>query len=468
MEEGSLVSNELEDKLNGLAAELGVTGVAAGVLVDGQERYAFSGVTSVENPLPVDEGTLFQVGSTTKTFTATALMRLVEQGLVDLDARVHSYVPEFRTKQPEVGERVTVLHLLNHTAGWDGDLFADTGNGDDSLARYVELMANLDQVTPLGGPASYNNASLSLAGRVIEKVSGATYEQALRDLLLTPLGLENSWFFPADVMTRRFAVGHTCHKDGRVTVNRPWAVPRNAAPAGGLSASAADQLAWARFHLGDGTAPDGARLLSQALLCRMQEPTVEMGGSAHGQYVGLSWMLRDIGGTRLVSHDGGTSGQYSSLTMVPERGFALISMTNSGPTGSWLNHELTEWALQHYLELEEVRAEPLAAGDDELDGFAGEYQTIAFIVTVAVKQGRLMVAMRQKAWVAEFLGEQEDGEMRIPVAFVAGERDPFVIAEGPAMGMPGGYFTRDARGAVDGIHLSGRLATRTERTAEPA
>lgn len=460
------MSNELQDKLDGLAAELGVTGVAAGVLIDGRERYAFSGVTSVENPLPVDENTLFQVGSTTKTFTATALLRLVDQGLVDLDAPVRSYVPEFRTKQPEVGEQVTVLHLLNHTAGWDGDLFADTGNGDDSLARYVELMADLEQVTPLGGPVSYNNASLSLAGRVIEKVTGATYEQAVRDLLLAPLGLENSWFFPADVMTRRFAVGHTCHEDGRVTVARPWAVPRSATPAGGLSASAADQLAWARFHLGDGTAPDGARLLPAALLRRMQEPTVDMRGSALGDYVGLSWLLRDLGGTRLVVHGGGTNGQISNFTMVPERGFALISMTNSGPNGARLIHELTEWALQHYLELEDVRPEPLVVGDDELAVFAGDYHSIAFTVAVTVEQGRLVVAMRPKAWVAEVLGEQED-ETKIPMALVAGEGDPFVISEGPAKGLPAGYFTRDAQGAVDGFHFGGRLATRIERPAEP-
>jgi CubicO group peptidase (beta-lactamase class C family) len=97
------VSNELQNKLNGLAAELGVTGAAAGVLLDGQERFAFSGVTSVANPLPVDGGTLFQVGSVTKTFTATALLRLVDQGLVDLDAPVRSYVPEFLYIHLDVG-----------------------------------------------------------------------------------------------------------------------------------------------------------------------------------------------------------------------------------------------------------------------------------------------------------------------------------------------------------------------------
>jgi CubicO group peptidase (beta-lactamase class C family) len=461
------VSSELQDKLDGLAAELGVTGVTAGVLVEGQERYAFSGVTSVENPLPVDEGTLFQVGSITKTFTGTALVRLLDQGLVDLEAPVRSYVPEFRTKQPEVGERVTVLQLLNHTAGWDGDLFADTGNGDDSLARYVELMADLDQVTPLDGPVSYNNASVSLAGRVIEKVAGTTYEQAVRDLLLTPLGLDNTWFFPADVMTRRFAVGHACHEDGRVTLNRPWTVPRSAAPAGGLSANAADQLGWARFHLGDGTAPDGARLLPAALLRRMQEPTVDMRGSAHGDYVGLGWMLRDLGGSRLVGHGGATNGQYSNFTMVPERGFALISMTNSGPNGPRLNDDLTEWALQHYLELQDVSPEPLVVGDDALAVLAGEYHTIAVVLAVTVEQGRLMVAMRPKAGMAEVLGEHEDDETKTPLALVTGEGDRFVVSDGPVKGMRG-YFTRNARGAVAGIHLGGRLHPRTQPAAEPA
>lgn len=455
------MSNELQDQLNGLVAELDVTGAAVGVLLDGQASYACSGVTSVENPLSVDENTLFQVGSITKTFTATALLRLVDQRLVDLHAPVRTYVPEFRTKEPEVGDQVTTLHLLNHTAGWDGDLLADTGNGDDSLARYVELMADLDQVTPLGGLASYNNASLSLAGRVIERVTGASYEQAVRDLLLTPLGLENSWFFPTDVMTRRFAVGHTRHQDGRVTINRPWPVPRNASPAGGLSASAADQLAWARFQLSDGVTASGARLLPAALLRGMREPTVDMGCSAYGEYVGLTWMLRDVGNTRLVSHDGGTNGQFAKLTLVPEHGFALISMTNSAPTGPWLNHVLTEWALEHYLGLADVRPEPLVPAGDDLASFAGEYQSIAFVVTVAVEHGHLVVAMRQKPWVAEFLGEPEN-EMKAPVGFVAGPRDPFVIAEGPAAGLPGGYFTRDASGAVAGIHFGGRLALRTK------
>src|SRR3954467_3679442 len=183
----------LQEKLTELAEALEVPGVAVGVLIDGEEHYAFHGVTSIENPLTVDENTLFQFGSTGKTFTATAMMRLVEQGKVDLDAPVRTYVPELRLKDEEVAQQVTVRQLFNHTAGWEGDLMDNTGDGDDALAKYVERMSKLEQVAPLGSTVSYNNASLSLAGRVIEKVTGQTFEQAIRDLLLEPLGLDHTF-----------------------------------------------------------------------------------------------------------------------------------------------------------------------------------------------------------------------------------------------------------------------------------
>src|SRR4051794_35077521 len=176
----------LQDKLTELGERLEVPGVAAGVLVDGDEEHAFHGVTSVENPLPVDGSTLFQFGSTGKTYTATAMLRLVEQGRVDLDAPVRTYVPELRLKDEDVAAKVTVLQLFNHTAGWQGDLMDSTGEGDDALEKYVAKMADLEQTTPLGATVSYNNASLSLAGRIIEKLTGTTYEQAIRDLLFHP------------------------------------------------------------------------------------------------------------------------------------------------------------------------------------------------------------------------------------------------------------------------------------------
>jgi CubicO group peptidase (beta-lactamase class C family) len=130
------------------AQRLAVPGVAVGVYHWGEEHYACHGVPSVENPLPVDADTLFQCGSTTKTFTATAIMRLVDQGRLELDTTVRSYLPELRPQDNDVANRVTVLQLLKHTAGWSGDVFDSTGDGDDAVARFVEVMAKVEQDTP--------------------------------------------------------------------------------------------------------------------------------------------------------------------------------------------------------------------------------------------------------------------------------------------------------------------------------
>jgi CubicO group peptidase (beta-lactamase class C family) len=454
--------SELQDVVAGLAEELEVPGVSAGVLLDGEEHYAFAGVTSLENPLPVDASTLFQFGSTGKTYTATAIMRLVEQGKVELDAPVRTYVPELRLKDEDVAAKVSVLQLLNHTAGWEGDLMDDMGNGDDALAKYVTRMAEIEQVTPLGATVSYNNASLSLAGRVIEKATGTTYEKAMSELVLEPLGLTSTWFFPNDIMTRRFAAGHNKHEDGTITVARPWALPRSGNPAGGMSATAADQLAWARFHLGDGTAADGTRLLSQDNLALMQQPTAEMPGSALGDAVGISWLLGEVGGVRTVAHGGTTNGQHSEFKLVPERGFALISMTNCGPNGPQLNDRLWVWALEHYLGLKDVEPEPVRLPDAELVPYTGRFETIAAAVEITAHDGRLSALITIKPAMAAVLREQgEEIPEQPPVllALLKGQPDRYVVDDGDAKGMKG-YFRRAEDGSVDAVHLGGRLATR--------
>lgn len=453
----------LQDFATAKATELKVPGVAVGMVNGGVEEYAFAGVTNVENPLPVDAETLFQCGSTTKTFTATAIMRLVEQGLVELDAPVRRYLPELELTDSAVAEAVTVLQLLNHTAGWSGDLMTNTGDGDDALARYVALMATIEQVTPLGEGVSYNNASLSLAGRLIEKVTGVVYEQAIRDLLLTPLGMAHSYFFANEVITRRSAAGHHQAPDGTITVSRNWAVPRSMAPAGGLVTNAADQIAWANFHLGDGSGPDGQRLLSAELLARMQQPSADMAGSALGDAVGISWLLKDLEGVRLVSHGGTTNGQHSEFVLVPERGFALISMTNCGPNGPEFNKALLAWALEHYQAIAEHEPERLELGETERGAYTGAYETIAASCLVTVGESGLVLHVSAKPG-ADSLGEPgddaaADDQPPFPLALVVGDGDPFVVTDGPAQGMRG-YFARDAAGRITGVHVGGRMATK--------
>jgi len=454
-------SKQLQEVVTETAQRLEVPGVAVGVYHNGAEHYAFHGVTSTENPLPVEENTLFQFGSTGKTYTSTATLRLVAQGLIDLDAPVRQYVPELVLKDEATAEQVTVLHLFNHSAGWAGDFFGNTGDGDDALARYVAGMAEIDQVSPLGTAVSYNNAALSLAGRVIEKVTGKTYEQAIRELVFEPLGLEHSFFFPNEVMTRRFVVGHNQHPDGRITIHRQWAMSRGGNPAGGISSNAGDLISWARFHLGDGTAADGKRVLSTELLDRMKQPTMQMPGSALGDAVGISWLLRDVDGVRLVGHGGDTIGQHSEFVLVPEREFGISLLTNCGPNGGQFNEEVCRWALKAYAGVEDHDPEPVDIDAVRLADYVGTYDTIAVVCRIAADGGRLLVTTEPKPHVLKDLGvdPSDIDDTPIPLALLATDGDRYIVPDGPAKGMKG-YFLRGDDGAVTSVHIGGRLAER--------
>jgi CubicO group peptidase (beta-lactamase class C family) len=269
----------------------------------------------------------------------------------------------------------------------DGDFFPDTGNGDDALARYVKLMEDLPQVTPLGSILSYNNAAFSLAGRVIEVVTGKTYEAALKDLVLDPLGLKHSFLFPTDVMTHRFAVGHETIAD-KTIVLRPWQLTRACGPAGGISESMIDQLRYARFHLGDGTAEDVTRILTAESIAMMQTP-----GSAGWLDIkmGLAWRTYDIGGLRRVFHGGGTYGQISAFTMTPARKFGLALATNSTNGGLFIL-DVTKGLVAKFLGNEDPEPVEIPMTPSHLAEYSGRYtRSQGGDIEVKTEAGKLMM-----------------------------------------------------------------------------
>jgi dipeptidyl aminopeptidase/acylaminoacyl peptidase/CubicO group peptidase (beta-lactamase class C family) len=452
----------LERAVTGAARRFGVPGVAVGVYAAGSEHYVFHGVTSAVNPLPVDAGTLFQAGSITKTVTATAIMRLAEAGQVDIDAPVRRYIPELRLKDRSAAERVTVLQLLNHTAGFAGDFFWPGADGEDALARHVERLAAAGQLAAPGTRASYNNAAFGLTGRLIEKVTRKSYEAAARALALAPIGLSDSFFLPAEVMTRRFSVGHLAG-DGEPVVAPGWAVPRRAVPAGGLITTAGDLIRYARFHLGDGTC-NGVRVLSRESVERMRQPTVPLDGGYLGDYAGIGWLLRDVGGVRLAGHEGVTSGQRATLQLVPARDFAIVVLTNS-ELGGRLCREVLRWALQAYLDVEVPVVHPVSLAWSELGPYAGDYESPQLKLRVTACGDRLVVAPSVKeealeeipAAVREAASAAGAGPLGNlpPVAIKLVTADRYVIVDGPDEGAAG-TFARDAGGQVRGINLEGK------------
>ena len=426
--------------------ELVVPGVALALVHEGREETAYAGVTSVVDPLPVDEGTLFQIGSTTKTMTATVAARLVEEGRLDLDVPVRTYLPGFRLADEAAAAAVTVRHLLTHSAGWLGDYFEDTGRGDDALAKVVAKLALLPQLTEVGKEWHYGNSGFYAAGRVIEVVTGRTFEQAMGELLLEPLGMTRSVFFAEDAIAYRVAVGHLVHED-RADVARRWALPRNAHAAGGITSTALDQLRYARFHLGDGTAANGTRVLSEAALRSMQEPIGPRGA------VGLSWWLRTVDGVRIVSHGGTTAGQQAEFVLVPEHAFGITMLTNS-TRGHALGREVVRLALREYCGIDDRDAEARTATSAQLASFAGRYEIARGQLELRLADGELVLALGPRPGVET----PPNGWPPFPPAArcgISGE-DELVVLDGPSRGSRL-QVLRDGSGAIEWLRFGLRL-----------
>jgi CubicO group peptidase (beta-lactamase class C family) len=429
-----------------------VPGVAVGVLLGDAEDYVSYGVTSVENPLPVNEATFFAIGSMTKTYTGTVIMMLAERGLLNLHAPVFRYLPDLTLQDEQVTANVTVLQLLNHTAGWAGDVFIDTGYGDDALARYVALLADVPQEFPPGRHVSYNNAALSVAGRVIEVVTGRPYETALQELLLDPLRLGEHHFFPWDVMIRRFALGHVLI-GGELRV-APWYEARAWHPAGGgFASTACDQLRYARFHLGDG---DG--VLRRETLARMREPTTPAAELRRGNVYGVSWRLAHIGGVTVIGHGGSTAGHQTTLQLAPERGFAITVLTNARHGGT-ITREILDWAFDAYLGVSEPAPEPLALTGEQLATFAGTYAGFRSTLEVAVEGDRLLASQSSGADLYAAVTKHDARPATPPLPLKVLPDDRLLILDGSRRGARGAVL-RDEYGAIQAIDLGGRILKR--------
>ncbi len=452
----------LEDKLHERVAELmaqtGVPGVAVGVSYRGESVAFGYGVTSVEHPLPVSDETLFQIGSITKTFTGTLIMRLVEAGTLDLDAKVRAYLPGFRVADEEASREATVRHLLTHHGGWAGDFFHGTGAGDDAIERYVADMAELPQLAPIGTHWSYNNAGFGVAGRIIEVVTGKSYETVLREQVLTPLGLEHAFFDPGEVITHSFAVGHSV-VEGEARVARPWAMDRAIYPVGGITCPVKDLLRYARFHLGDGRAEDGTRLLTPQSLSLMHSPQVTVWEK---ESWGLGWgIVDDIEGARQVRHGGGTQGQIALLVLVPEHGLAMAILTNA-ERGDLITDEVRRWVLKELLGLDAPRAKPIDAEEEELAQYAGHYRGYYADLDLGMLGGKLVGQVTYKRGFPNEDVPPPPAPPPMSVALCA--KDRLLVLDGPVKDAVGDVI-RTADGSIGWLRFGGRLRQREEAKA---
>jgi len=439
-------------------AEYRVPGVALGVLENGAVTIRGLGVTSVEDPLPVTAHTVFPIASISKTFAATAIMRLVEQGKIDLRAPVRTYLPDFRVQDEAVSRSVTIWNLLTHTSGWEGQV-AGPERGEDTLRNFVSTLGDLMQLAPPGAAWSYNNAGFSVAGRVIEVVTGSSINRAIRDLVFAPLGLTHAGTTAGEFITQRFAVGHGVRGDGPPTLQRPFS-PSTSVTAGGVGLCMTDLLAYAKFHLGDGTASSGERLLTRATLDEMRTPQLRK--QSNDDDIGIAWHLRTVGPVHTAAHGGTLGGHILLLELVPERNLAIAILTNAN-SGWRLIQDVERAALKSYAGASYApnqaiahrglvetlpSVEPLAAQPDTTP-YVGRYVRPMNAVVIRAENQRLVVQVQPNSGTA-----QPD----MPIAFYGPDRA--VVLDGSDKGQSI-EFVRDADGRVNWIRVTGRIAVRT-------
>jgi CubicO group peptidase (beta-lactamase class C family) len=318
-------------RLAELTRRAGVPGAVLGVWADGREVLAAAGVLNRATRVRVTAGSLFQLGSITKVWTATMVMQLVDEGLLSLGTTVAQVLPGIRIGARDIGGQVTVHHLLTHTSGLDGDVFTDTGRGDDCLQRYVSGLGRAASVFAPGQAYSYCNSGYVLLGRMIEMLDGRSWDESLRERLSGPLELDRTVTLPEQAILHRAAVGH--RGDGAPV--RVWGLPRSVGPAGLVTAAAHDLLMFARLHLEGGVAPDGKPLLSPASVRAMRQPQTAIPAfGSPGAAIGLGWRLNRWGDRVIIGHDGDTIGQSAYLRVDAEACVAACLLTNSAQSGS--------------------------------------------------------------------------------------------------------------------------------------
>jgi CubicO group peptidase (beta-lactamase class C family) len=370
------------------ARQARVPGAILGIWAGGQEILAASGVLNRTTLVRVSTDSLFQVGSITKLWTATMIMQLIDEGLLSLDTTVAEALPGVRLGAADVGGQVTVAHLLSHTSGIDGDIFTDTGRGDDCVERYVGLLAEARSAFPPGQAYSYCNSGWVVLGRIIEVLDGRSWDESLRERLCGPLMLTRAVTLPEEAILHRAAVGHWAG-GARVEI---WGLPRSVGPAGLITAAAHDLLTFVRFHLDGGLGPDGKRLLGEASVTAMQQPRAVIPDfSAPGSAIGLGWRLSRWAGRTIVGHDGDTVGQSSYLRVDPQAQVAACLLTNSAQSMSLYRTVFTEVfdALAGVSMPADPQPAAERAADLDLGGHAGRYERTSRRYDVSVRSGRL-------------------------------------------------------------------------------
>jgi CubicO group peptidase (beta-lactamase class C family) len=332
----AVLEAKLEPFVQQVVASFGLAGLAIGIVKSGELVYSQGfGVRNLDTQEPVTARSLFHLASVSKPFVATAIVQLVEQWKIALDAPIVSYLPYFKLKDPR-SKDITVLQMLSHTSGMPDEVdyhWYAPEDDEAALERYVRSLADEELIAAPGEKYAYSNVAFEVLGDVIAKVSGQTFEAYINAHILDPLEMYDSTFLRREVSADLATTPHFGAPPKVLAGVYPY--HRAHAPSSTLHSSIQELSHWAIANLHRGRFK-GRQILQPESYSLLWEPYAQPGEEVWEEAIGLSWFLGTYRGRRVINHAGSDPGFGSDFVMLPEEDAAVMVLANSNtaPLGS--------------------------------------------------------------------------------------------------------------------------------------
>jgi CubicO group peptidase (beta-lactamase class C family) len=341
-----------------------VPGMAIAIVKNNKVIYAKGfGLRDVEKQLPVTADTLFAIGSSSKAFTTFVLGTLVEEGKIEWDRPVRNYIPWFKLYDPSMTERLTVRDLVTHRSGLPRHDLVWYNNFDATRESLVRKLAYLEPSADLREKWQYNNLMFLTAGYLTEVITGKSWEDAVRDRVLNPLGMKRTNFSVSDSQKDSdFAKPYG--KRGDRVEKLPFRPITNIGPAGSINSSVNEMARWVVAHLNGGKYDD-KNIAEAATVDDMHRPYMTTGASSEfpeivgGEYA-LGWFVDTYRGHRRIQHGGNIDGFSANVVIFPKDGVGMVVLTNLN--GTPLRDLITQVAADRLFKLSQVDWITQAAG----------------------------------------------------------------------------------------------------------
>jgi len=330
-----------------------VPGIAVAIVKDDKMIFAKGyGYASLATHKKVDENTLFGIASNSKAFTTAAIGILCDEGKIHLDDKLTDYIPEFKMYDPYVTAEFTVRDMLTHRSGLGlgaGDLMDFPDSTDFTMKDVIYNLRYFKPASSFRSKYDYDNQMYKIAGEVVKRVSGMTWEEFIESRIMKPLGMDHSAAAYQRIKDYANVVDAHAPVDGKVVVI-PRYLTTTGNSAGGIYSSVADLSKWVIMQMNNGKYGDDKHLFSESIHWQMWSPQtiVPVGPNSpyntHFAAYGLGWFLSDVKGYKEVNHTGGIDGMVTKVTLLPELKLAIIVLTNqeSGAAFSAITNQIKD------------------------------------------------------------------------------------------------------------------------------